>query len=71
MPAITVSSGRSGFSIASDYSRTTDAISIVKSQLRQLQADIRAALPGYKDDASRAHLQDVNERITQVLDPRQ
>ena len=69
-PMMTVSSGRGGFNLPSDYSRTTDAISIVKAQLRQLQNEIRAAIPAYNDAASRAHLQDVNERITQVLDPR-
>jgi hypothetical protein len=68
-PVITISGGR-GFSMPSDYSKTTDAISIVKLQLRTLQGEIRAAIPAYKDAASRAHLQDVNERITQVLDPR-
>src|SRR5688572_1990447 len=39
--------------------RTTDAISIAKAQMRQLQTEIRAALPAYKDAASKAHLQDV------------
>jgi len=55
---------------ASNYSKTTDAISVVKSQLRSLQSEIRAALPAYKDAASRAHLQDVNDRITAALDPK-
>jgi hypothetical protein len=52
------------------YSKTTDALSIVKAQLRTLQSEIRAALPAYKDAASRAHLQDVNDRITEALDPK-
>jgi hypothetical protein len=68
-PVAVLTSGR-GFSFSSDYSRTTDAMSIAKAQLRSLQADIRAAVPAYKDAASRAHLQDVNDRITQVLDPK-
>jgi hypothetical protein len=68
-PAITVSTGR-GFSLPSDYSKTTDAISIAKAQLRTLQGEIRSALPAYKDAASRAHLQDVNDRITEVLEPK-
>lgn len=68
-PAITVSAGR-GFVLPSDYSKTTDAISIAKAQLRILQGEIRAALPAYKDGASRAHLLDVNDRITEVLDPK-
>jgi hypothetical protein len=53
---------------SSNYSKTTDAISIVKMQLRTLQSEIRNALPAYKDAASRAHLQDVNDRITEALD---
>jgi len=55
--------------VGSSFTRTTDAISLAKAQLRSLQADIRAALPTYKDAASRAHLQDVNDRITMALDP--
>ncbi|HUC82390.1 MAG TPA: zinc-dependent metalloprotease [Flavisolibacter sp.] len=54
---------------AANYSKTTDAISVAKAQLRTLQAEIRAGLPAYKDAASRAHLQDVNDRITEVLNP--
>jgi hypothetical protein len=68
-PVVALTAGR-GFSFSSDYSRTTDAMSIAKAQLRSLQADIRAAVPAYKDAASRTHLQDVNDRITQVLDPK-
>ncbi len=63
-----VISGR-GFSMSSDYSRTTDAISLVKAQLRALQAEIKAALPHYKDATSRAHLQDMNDRISEALNP--
>jgi hypothetical protein len=65
---VTVSTGRGGFSFPSDYSRTTDAMSIAKAQLRILQSDLRAALPAYKDAASRAHLMDVADRISEVLD---
>ena len=56
--------------VPSDFSRTTDAVSIAKAQLRTLQAEIRAALPAYKGAASRAHLMDVNDRITEVLEPK-
>jgi hypothetical protein len=59
-----------GFTLASDYSRTTDAMSVAKAQLRSLQSEIRAALPAYKDAASRAHLQDVTDRISDILDPK-
>jgi hypothetical protein len=60
----------SGFGApASTTSKTSDAISIAKAQLRQLSAEIRAALPAYKDAASRAHLLDVLDRITETLNP--
>jgi hypothetical protein len=49
--------------------RTSDVISIAKMELRSLQSEIRSALPAYKDAMSRAHLQDVNDRITGALDP--
>ena len=69
MPTITLGSGR-GFAMSSDFSRTTDAMSIAKAQLRILQKEIRSALPAYKDAASRAHLMDVNDRIAEVLEPK-
>lgn len=49
--------------------KTTDAISVAKAQLRSLSAEIKAALPAYKDAESRAHLQDVLDRINQALNP--
>lgn len=49
--------------------RTSDVMSIAKMALRLLQSEIRSALPSYKDAMSRAHLQDVNDRITGALDP--
>jgi hypothetical protein len=66
--AATGAGGR-GFGGSTDYSKTTDAVSIAKAQLRQLSAEIKAALPLYKDSASRAHLQDVADRITEALNP--
>jgi hypothetical protein len=44
-------------------------MSIAKMGLRSLQSEIRSTLPAYKDAMSRAHLQDVNDRITAALDP--
>jgi len=49
--------------------RTTDAISIAKAQLRTLASEIRAALPSYSDASTRAHLQDVLDRINESLNP--
>jgi hypothetical protein len=50
--------------------RTTDAVSIAKAQLRTLASEIRTALPVYKDASSRAHLQDVLDRINETLRPK-
>ena len=58
-----------GFSASASTSKTSDAISIAKAQLRSLASDIRTALPAYKDAASRAHLQDELDRIAQALNP--
>lgn len=68
-PAASAAMASFGFTVP-NYSKTTDAISIIKAQLRTLQTEIKSALPAYKDAASRAHLQDVNDRITQALDPK-
>jgi hypothetical protein len=66
-----VAGGRGGgFSAGTNYSQTSDAVSVAKAQLRQLAADIKLALPAYKDAASRAHLQDVLDRIMEALDPK-
>ncbi|MDB5195843.1 MAG: zinc-dependent metalloprotease, partial [Flaviaesturariibacter sp.] len=54
---------------AAPVNRNNDAISLAKMQLRSLQSEIRAAMPTYKDASSRAHLMDVNDRITAALDP--
>ncbi len=66
-PSIQVSFGAP---VASVNTKTTDAISIVKAQLRLMQSEIRAALPLYKDAASRAHLMDVQDRINEALNPK-
>ena len=66
---LTVSFGRGSASPAIN-NNTTDGISIAKAQLRTLASQIRAALPAYKDAASRAHLQDVLDRIDETLNPK-
>ena len=58
-----------GFGGSTAYSKTTDVMSIAKMQLRSLATDIKAALPSYKDAASRAHLQDELDRINMALNP--
>ncbi|HJW17572.1 MAG TPA: zinc-dependent metalloprotease [Flavisolibacter sp.] len=59
-----------GFSASSSGSKTSDAISIAKAQLRTLSAEIRTALPAYKDANTKAHLLDVQDRITEALNPK-
>ena len=65
-PLITL--GGQGQGGAPAFTPNTDAMSVAKAQLRVLQSEIRAALPTTQDAASRAHLMDVNERITAALD---
>ncbi|GAC1421243.1 MAG: zinc-dependent metalloprotease [Flavisolibacter sp.] len=55
---------------SNEYSKTTDAISIVRAQLGLLAKEIKKARAGYKDSSSLAHLEDVLDRITAVLNPR-
>lgn len=69
-PPVTAATGFGGASATPAVNiRTNDVMSIAKMELRSLQAEIRSALPSYKDAMSRAHLQDVNDRITGALDP--
>ncbi|HTL07198.1 MAG TPA: zinc-dependent metalloprotease [Chitinophagaceae bacterium] len=50
--------------------KKTDIISVAKGTLRGLRADINAALPGVTDKMTRYHLQDMQERIARILDPK-
>jgi hypothetical protein len=51
-------------------SSASDELSLLKSQVKGLVADISKALhAGYKDGASREHLQDIKERLLKSLDP--
>ncbi|ULQ58338.1 zinc-dependent metalloprotease [Flavihumibacter rivuli] len=47
--------------------RNSDAISFAKGTLRSIQAEIRTAIPAYADPATKYHLQDLNDRITDAL----
>jgi hypothetical protein len=51
------------------FTSSTDASSLARAQLKTLQTEIKAALPAYRDANSRAHLQDVSDRITRALEP--
>lgn len=50
--------------------KKTDIVSVAKGTLRALKAEIVAAIPAYSDKMSRYHLQDLNDRIGKILDPK-
>lgn len=50
--------------------KKSDILSVAKGTLRTLKAEIAAAIPAYTDRMSRMHLQDLNERIDRILNPR-
>jgi len=50
--------------------KKSDIISVLKGTLRQLRTEINAALPTTTDKMTRYHLQDVADRITKILDPK-
>jgi hypothetical protein len=50
--------------------KNTDVPSIARAQLVELKNEIAAAIPREKDKLSKYHLQDVQERIRQALNPK-
>lgn len=50
--------------------KKTDISSVARGELRTLKAQIAAAAATYGDKMSKYHLQDLNERIDRVLNPR-
>ncbi|UII19942.1 zinc-dependent metalloprotease [Fulvivirga ligni] len=50
--------------------RTTDIPSLSRGTLQAIKSDIRAGLGRQSDTLSRYHLQDLSERIDQILDPK-
>ncbi len=50
--------------------KNTDVTSVVRGQLRTLQSEVNAAIPGTADRMSKYHLQDVSDRIKKALDPK-
>lgn len=66
---IAAAAGRPAFGPVSVNTKNTDVTSVARGTLRSLQAEIKAAIPGTTDKMSKYHLQDVNDRITEALDP--
>lgn len=50
--------------------KNTDTYSILKGTLRTLRNDMRTALPAVTDPMTKLHLQDLVDRITNILEPR-
>ncbi len=48
--------------------KNTDAYSILRGTLRTLRNDIKAALPLTTDNMTKLHLQDLSDRITDILE---
>jgi hypothetical protein len=51
-------------------SKNSDVYSLVKGNLRILRTEIKAAIPLISDSMTKMHLQDLNDRITQALEPK-
>ncbi|MBZ5859460.1 zinc-dependent metalloprotease [Flavihumibacter profundi] len=66
-----LSLGTITISFGPSISRNSDIISFAKGTLRSIQAEIRAALPAYSDTATKYHLQDLNERISDGFSAKQ
>ncbi len=50
--------------------KRSDIISVLKGNLRSLRTEIRSALPFISDKMTQYHLQDVLDRINNILDPK-
>ncbi len=48
----------------------SDAISVAKGSLKVLRSEVKAAIPVTTDRMSRYHLEDVVDRINEILDPK-
>ncbi|CAN5785286.1 zinc-dependent metalloprotease [soil metagenome] len=67
---IVFSIGSGGASVSQGISKTSDAVSIARAELRTLLAQVKAAIAVYTDAATKNHLMDVSERIELALHPR-
>ncbi|MBX3239707.1 MAG: zinc-dependent metalloprotease [Chitinophagaceae bacterium] len=58
---------RIGAPAAMTDTQRSDIISVLKASLRSLQSEIKSAIPAVSDKMTRYHLQDVQERIEDIL----
>jgi len=66
----TVSLGGLTLSTGGGEVKRNDVSSVTRAHLVQLRSEINSALPGYTDNLSKYHLQDLSDRIRQALDPK-
>jgi hypothetical protein len=66
----TVSFGGQNFTTTSGLSKTTDAFSVVKAHAKSLASEVKAAAAVAPDAATRAHLQDLSDRMNDALYPK-
>jgi hypothetical protein len=60
-----------GAGVAGPARTTSDVQAMFRSELRALDADVGRALPRVADRETRAHLEDVRERIKKILNPKE
>ena len=65
-----VSALAAAFGLPAPINETGDAYSIFRATMRNLRAEIKAALPGITDRPTRYHLADMAERLGKMLDPK-
>jgi hypothetical protein len=66
----TVSLGGLTLSTGGGEVKRNDVSSVTRAHLVQLRSEINSAIPGYTDNLSKYHLQDLSDRIRQALDPK-
>jgi hypothetical protein len=71
-PRVPQAGGRGGFgAIFVGDIKNTDVPSIARAQLVALRAEVAGAIPRETDKLSKYHLQDIQERIKKILEPKQ
>lgn len=70
-PAPAAAGGFSFMMGPSSDPKKSDIPSLLKGTLRALKAEVAASIPAYSDRMTKYHLQDLNERIEKILNPKQ
>ncbi|HRP18050.1 MAG TPA: hypothetical protein PL128_08645, partial [Ginsengibacter sp.] len=68
-PAATTQQSPFGQAQAQTSIKDNDVLSTLKGHARALLAEVKAATPAARDNASKLHLQDIADRLRDGLDP--